>query len=54
MLASVGVLLNISRPGARRLKVVEGKPSASTAERNRRRQERSRRRAGAGGQRSAG
>ncbi len=29
MLASVGLLLNISRPGARRLKVVEGQPTAS-------------------------
>ena len=56
MLASVGLLLNISRPGARRLKVVEGKPTATTAERARRRQERSQRRAGAsaGGRRSAG
>jgi cell division protein FtsW len=32
MLASVGLLLNISRPGARRLKVVEGKPSVSEAD----------------------
>jgi cell division protein FtsW len=54
MLASVGVLLNISRPGARRLKVVEGKPSASSADRDRRRQERSQRRASTGGRRSAG
>src|ERR1700760_1801071 len=44
MLASVGLLLNISRPGARRLKVVEGQPSVSRAERDRRRQQRTQRR----------
>jgi cell division protein FtsW len=54
MLASVGVLLNISRPGARRLKVVEGRPSSSAAERERRRQDRRRRRTSAGARRSAG
>jgi cell division protein FtsW len=54
MLASVGVLLNISRPGARRLKVVEGQPSSSAAERERRRQHRRRRRTSAGARRSAG
>ncbi len=54
MLASVGLLLNISRPGARRLKVVEGQPTASAAERERRRQDRRQRRAGAGSRRSAG
>ena len=54
MLASVGLLLNISRPGARRLKVVEGQPSASRAERDRRRQQRTQRRAAPGGRRSAG
>jgi cell division protein FtsW len=54
MLASVGLLLNISRPGARRLKVVEGKPTTGNAERDRRRQERTRRRGGADGRRSAG
>jgi cell division protein FtsW len=54
MLASVGLLLNISRPGARRLKVVEGQPSATTAERERRRQQRNRRRADGGARRSAG
>jgi cell division protein FtsW len=54
MLASVGVLLNISRPGARRLKVVEGKPTSTAADRERRRQDRRQRRAGAGGRRSAG
>jgi cell division protein FtsW len=54
MLASVGLLLNISRPGARRLKVVEGQPTATAADRERRRQDRRQRRAGAGGRRSAG
>ncbi len=54
MLASVGVLLNISRPGARRLKVVEGQPTTSTAEREHRRQDRRQRRADAGRRRSAG
>jgi cell division protein FtsW len=54
MLASVGVLLNISRPGARRLKVVEGQPNANAADRERRRQDRRHRRATAGGRRSAG
>jgi cell division protein FtsW len=54
MLASVGLLLNISRPGARRLKVVEGQPTATAAERDRRRQDRRQRRANAGGRRSAG
>jgi cell division protein FtsW len=53
MLASVGVLLNISRPGARRLKVVEGRPSSSAADRERRRQDRQRR-ASVGRRRSAG
>ena len=53
MLASVGLLLNISRPGARRLKVVEGQPTSTAADRDRRRQDRQRR-AGAGGRRSAG
>jgi cell division protein FtsW len=55
MLASVGVLLNISRPGARRLKVVEDPPGESAADRDRRRRDRRARRAGAGGgRRSAG
>ncbi len=53
MLASVGVLLNISRPGARRLKVVDAPPSESAADRERRRHDRRQRRAG-GGRRSAG
>jgi cell division protein FtsW len=55
MLASVGVLLNISRPGARRLKVVEDPPGESAADRDRRRRDRRARRTGAGGgRRSAG
>ncbi len=55
MLASVGVLLNISRPGARRLKVVEAPPGEDAADRDRRRRDRRARRAGAGGgRRSAG
>jgi cell division protein FtsW len=49
MLASVGVLLNISRPGARRLKVVEAPPGESADDRDRRRRDRRARRAGAGG-----
>ena len=48
MLASVGLLLNISRPGARRLKVVQP-PSESAADRDRRRRDRRPRGAGAGG-----
>ncbi len=58
MLASVGVLLNISRPGARRLKAVSdplASPGESAADRDRRRRDRRARRAGAGGgRRSAG
>jgi cell division protein FtsW len=54
MLASVGLLLNISRPGARRLKVVEGQPAATSADRERRHQARRQRRTGAGGRRSGG
>jgi cell division protein FtsW len=55
MLASVGVLLNISRPGARRLRVVEGPAPASAPERERRRRERRARRAAAADRRrSAG
>jgi cell division protein FtsW len=47
MLASVGLLLNISRPGARRLKMVTPDDRQSAAERERRRRERgTRRRAG--------
>jgi cell division protein FtsW len=57
MLAAVGVLLNISRPGARRLQAVDG-PSArrraagaadAAADRDRRRRDRWARRAGLGG-----
>jgi cell division protein FtsW len=49
MLASVGLLLNISRPGARRLKVVEAPERESPADRDRRRRDRRARRAGASG-----
>jgi cell division protein FtsW len=55
LLASVGVLLNISRPGARRLKVVEN-PAATRErdqDRDRRRRDRRARRARAGGGRRA-
>jgi cell division protein FtsW len=55
MLASVGLLLNISRPGARRLKVAEAPTRDSAADRDRRRRDRRARRAGArGGRRAAG
>jgi cell division protein FtsW len=54
MLASVGVLLNISRPGARRLKVVDGPARESGADREQRRRERRARRTAADGRRSAG
>ena len=53
MLAAVGLLLNISRPGARRLKVVEAPRRDSAADRDRRRRDRGARRAGAGGRRRA-
>jgi cell division protein FtsW len=57
MLASVGLLLNISRPGARRLKMVDPKRTTRRApaagdgvtDRDRRRRDRRTRRAGAGG-----
>jgi cell division protein FtsW len=49
MLASVGLLLNISRPGARRLQAVDGRRRESPADRDRRRRDRWARRAGAGG-----
>jgi cell division protein FtsW len=57
MLASVGLLLNISRPGARRLKMVDPKRTTRRApatgdgvtDRDRRRRDRRPRRAGAGG-----
>jgi cell division protein FtsW len=55
MLASVGLLLNISRPGARRLKAVEAPGRESAADRDRRRRDRGARRSGArGGRRAAG
>jgi cell division protein FtsW len=44
MLASIGLLLNISRPGARRLKMVPSGRRDTDAERERRRQERGTRR----------
>jgi cell division protein FtsW len=53
MLAAVGMLLNISRPGARRLKVVEAPQRDAAADRDRRRRDRRARRAGAGGGRRA-
>jgi cell division protein FtsW len=53
MLASVGLLLNLSRPGARRLKSVEPPQRDSAADRDRRRRDRGARRAGAGGSRRA-
>ncbi len=51
MLASVGLLLNISRPGARRLQVVGGssRDREQSADRDRRRRDRRTRRARAGG-----
>jgi len=49
MLASVGLLLNISRPGARRLQVVEAPGSERREDRDRRRRDRWARRTGAGG-----
>jgi cell division protein FtsW len=52
MLASVGLLLNISRPGARRLEIVdrsEARKRDADADRDRRRRDRRARRAGAGG-----
>jgi cell division protein FtsW len=58
MLASVGLLLNISRPGARRLKMVDRSDSPrrerdAAADRDRRRRDRRARGAGAGGRRRA-
>ena len=53
MLAAVGVLLNISRPGARRLKVVEAPERDAAADRDRRRRDRRARRAGVGSGRRA-
>jgi cell division protein FtsW len=55
MLASVGVLLNISRPGARALRAVKGPSARDADERERRLRERSVRRAHPrGGRRSTG
>jgi cell division protein FtsW len=53
MLASVGLLLNISRPGARRLKVAGTPAREGAADRDRRRRDRRARRSGAGGGRRA-
>ena len=52
LLAGVGLLLNVARPGAR-LKVVRNPPVDSAADRDRRRRDRRARRAGAGGGRRA-
>ncbi len=52
LLAGVGLLLNVARPGAR-LKVVGNSPVDSAADRDRRRRDRRARRAGAGGGRRA-
>ncbi len=55
MLVAVGLLLNISRPGARRLRVVDDSSARrparrdAAADRDRRRRDRGARRAGAGG-----
>ncbi len=54
MLASVGLLLNISRPAARRLKVVEAPSRDSANDRERRRADRRARRSAAGRRRRAG
>jgi cell division protein FtsW len=53
MLASVGLLLNIARPVARRLQVVEAPKRDSATDRDRRRRDRRARRASAGGGRRA-
>ncbi|MDQ6731122.1 MAG: putative lipid II flippase FtsW [Actinomycetota bacterium] len=53
MLASIGLLLNLSRPGARRLKSVENPDRDHSADRDRRRRDRGTRRSGAGGGRRA-
>jgi cell division protein FtsW len=49
MLAAVGLLLNIARPGTRRLQAVEGTRGERSADRDRRRRDRRSRRAGARG-----
>ena len=53
MLASVGLLLNIARPGARRLQVVRAPQRDRAGDRDRRRRDRRTRRAGGGGGRRA-
>ena len=53
MLGSVGLLLNISRPAARRLRVVEAPERELAKDRDRRRRDRRSRRTGAGGRRRA-
>ncbi|MGI9185093.1 MAG: putative lipid II flippase FtsW [Solirubrobacteraceae bacterium] len=53
MLASVGLLLNLSRPGARRLKAVRPPNRDSADDRDRRRRDRGARRSGTGGRRRA-
>ena len=53
MLAAVGLLLNIARPGARRLQVVEAPERERSEDRDRRRWDRGARRARAGGRRRA-
>ena len=55
MLAAVGLLLNVARPGPRRLQVVEAPARDATDDRDRRRRDRRARRARAGGRgRAAG
>jgi len=53
MLASIGLLLNLSRPGARRLTSVKAPERDRAADRDRRRRDRGTRRSGAGGGRRA-
>ncbi len=53
MLVAIGLLLNISRPGARRLKVIDAPEREDAADRDRRRRDRRARRAGVGGGRRA-
>jgi cell division protein FtsW len=53
LLASVGLLLNIARPGARHLQVVEAPRRENAADRDRSRRDRRARRARAGGGRRA-
>jgi cell division protein FtsW len=51
MLGAVGLLLNIARPGAARLKVVEASKREKPADRDSRRRDRGARRSGSGGRR---